>query len=307
MNTLINKLTTMINNNETMTAIKVVLKNENKDKYDQEEKTQLLKVISTKKPDFINELNIFIDLLSNRHAEQPVVMTQPEPQPEPEQTTTEAGTVMVRAYLRASTSEQDATRAKGELLHFANKHNKRIAAFYTENKSGASLDRPELDKLIDESEAGDILLVESADRLSRLEKADLDVLKAKIKKAGLIIVVADIPTTHNAMRNNNEFEGMDSIVELVVNMIADLVLEIAFNYARKDYDLRKKRQAQGIKKALEQGKFKGKAEDVERNNVIMQMLMDGMSWKNIQTATGAAKGTLAKLSKRIKENAELIK
>ena len=48
------------------------------------------------------------------------------------------------AYLRASTKEQDAGRAKEALVKFANDHNMVISAFFEENESGATLNRPEL-------------------------------------------------------------------------------------------------------------------------------------------------------------------
>ncbi|TPU95638.1 recombinase family protein, partial [Acinetobacter baumannii] len=51
--------------------------------------------------------------------------------------------MFIRAYLRASTKEQDANRAKDELIAFAREHGHKIAAFYTENESGATLERPQ--------------------------------------------------------------------------------------------------------------------------------------------------------------------
>ena len=50
--------------------------------------------------------------------------------------------MFIRAYLRASTKEQDAKRAKNELIQFANDHGHKIATFYIENESGAMLERP---------------------------------------------------------------------------------------------------------------------------------------------------------------------
>jgi len=41
-----------------------------------------------------------------------------------------------------------------------------IAATYTENESGASLKRPELFRLLEDCQPGDLLLVEQVDRLS---------------------------------------------------------------------------------------------------------------------------------------------
>ena len=45
----------------------------------------------------------------------------------------------VRAYLRASTSEQDATRARDQLKAFAGERGLEIVAWYTENESGAQV------------------------------------------------------------------------------------------------------------------------------------------------------------------------
>ncbi|EGU32167.1 resolvase [Vibrio ichthyoenteri ATCC 700023] len=49
--------------------------------------------------------------------------------------------MFIRAYLRASTTDQHADRAKSELQTFANQHGIRIASFYTEHLSGAKLER----------------------------------------------------------------------------------------------------------------------------------------------------------------------
>ena len=74
----------------------------------------------------------------------------------------------VYGYLRASTEEQDANRAKDALLYFANNAHLTIASFFIENESGATLNRPELFRLLDIAQADDIILVEQIDRISRL-------------------------------------------------------------------------------------------------------------------------------------------
>lgn len=53
----------------------------------------------------------------------------------------------VRAYLRASTKDQDASRAKDDLFRFAEERGLKVATSYVENESGASLARPELFRL----------------------------------------------------------------------------------------------------------------------------------------------------------------
>src|SRR4051812_49026897 len=74
----------------------------------------------------------------------------------------------VRAYLRASTDQQDANRGRDALQVFVGERGMEIAAAYVGNESGASLKRPELFRLLSDCKPGDMLLVEQVDRLSRL-------------------------------------------------------------------------------------------------------------------------------------------
>ena len=73
----------------------------------------------------------------------------------------------VRIYVRASTKDQDATRALTDLITFSKSYDDNHVE-YVEHFSGTKLDRPALAKLLKDAEQGDILLVESVDRLSRL-------------------------------------------------------------------------------------------------------------------------------------------
>ena len=68
--------------------------------------------------------------------------------------------------------------------------------------------------------------------------------------------------------------------------------------ARKDYDDRRRRQVEGIKKAKAEGRYRGRKEDVERNAAIVKMLESGQSWSSIVKATGASRSTLSRLAKR---------
>lgn len=103
--------------------------------------------------------------------------------------------MLVRAYLRASTDEQDANRAKGALRAFTTEHGLKIAGYYVENESGASLQRPELFRLLADCEPGDVLLIEQVDRLSRLNAADWDRLKTEIAARHIRVVALDLPTS----------------------------------------------------------------------------------------------------------------
>ena len=201
--------------------------------------------------------------------------------------------MFVRAYLRASTKEQDAKRAKADLIAFAKDHGLKIATFYAENESGASLARPELARLLSDAHAGDILLIEQVDRLSRLNGADWDRLRADLKAKEVRVVALDLPTSWRMINGDDEFTKR--MAEAINGMMLDMLAAIA----RKDYTDRKRRQAQGIEKAKSEGKYRGRPEDTERNVAIKKMLRSGQSWSTVINATGCSRATVAKLAKRL--------
>jgi DNA invertase Pin-like site-specific DNA recombinase len=115
--------------------------------------------------------------------------------------------MFVRAYLRASTAEQDAARVRGVLDAFAAEQGFRIAARYLENESGAKLQRPELFRLLADCEPGDVLLVEQVDRLSRLTSPDWNKLRAEINIKQVRIVALDLPTSWSLAAPADDFTG----------------------------------------------------------------------------------------------------
>jgi DNA invertase Pin-like site-specific DNA recombinase len=149
----------------------------------------------------------------------------------------------VRAYLRASTDEQDASRARDQLKAFAGERGLEIVAWYVENESGAKLARPELFRLLADAHAGDILLVEQVDRLSRLTASDWEALKAQMAAKHIRVVAIALPTSWMmAAKANDEFTGR--MFEAINGMLLDMLAAVA----RKDYDDRRRRQAQGRRK-----------------------------------------------------------
>ena len=93
----------------------------------------------------------------------------------------------VYGYLRASAKEQDALRAKDEVAQFAKQSDLTIASFFVEHESGATLNRPELFRLLDIAQPDDIILVEQIDRISRLNDKDWNKLKTIIKSIKVIL------------------------------------------------------------------------------------------------------------------------
>ena len=63
-------------------------------------------------------------------------------------------------YLGASTNEQDANRARNTLVQFVEEAGQTVSTWFIENESAAILRRPELFRLLEVAQSGDVLLVE---------------------------------------------------------------------------------------------------------------------------------------------------
>jgi DNA invertase Pin-like site-specific DNA recombinase len=199
--------------------------------------------------------------------------------------------MFVRAYLRASTAEQDATRAREALEQFAAEHGQAIAAQYIENASGARADRPELLRLLADSRAGDVLLVESIDRLSRLPADDWNTLKAAIDSKGLRIVALDLPTSHQGMRDTAGDEFTSRMLAAINGMLVEMMAAIA----RKDYTQRRERQAQGIAKAKAEGAYKGRPVDADLHQRVRELLGAGLGIRATARHAGCSTTTVLKI------------
>jgi DNA invertase Pin-like site-specific DNA recombinase len=197
-----------------------------------------------------------------------------------------------RAYLRASTDEQDASRAKCQVEAFAAERGLNIVGTYAENESGAKLARPELFRLLSDSKPGDVLLVEQVDRLSRLTNSDWRKLRAELDSRQVRVVALDLPTSWQLAAPGDEFTAR------MFAALNAMMLDMLAAVARKDYQDRRRRQAQGIVKAKAAGAYRGRPEDTARNAGIAGMLRSGMSWTAIQGATGCSRATIAKVAKR---------
>lgn len=200
--------------------------------------------------------------------------------------------MFIRAYLRASTQQQDANRARADLEAFAAERGLKIASWYIENESGASLRRPELFRLLSDSSPGDVLLIEQVDRLSRLNATDWEHLKAQLQQKQVRVVALDLPTSWQLASAER-----DELMQRVLTALNGMMLDMLAAIARKDYEDRRRRTRQGIERAKSEGKYRGRPEDVERNASILAMLKLGASWSEVCKATGASRSTLSRIMK----------
>lgn len=200
--------------------------------------------------------------------------------------------MFVRGYLRASTEEQDATRARDQLAKFAELHGMAVAAWYVENESGTRADRPELMRLLADAHEGDVLLIEAVDRLTRLQGPEWAKLRSEIAAKGLRVVALDLPTSHAAIAQAG---ASDEFTQRMIEAMNGMMLDVLAAVARKDYEQRRQRQAQGIERAKAEGVYKGRSVDHELRGRVRELLAAGFSIRKAARVAGCSPTTVQRV------------
>ena len=200
-------------------------------------------------------------------------------------------------YLRASTKDQDADRAKAQLLTFASNSGFQVVGIYSENISGTKLQRPQLMKLLSAADPGDVLLVESIDRLSRLSQSDWARLKQILADKQLRLIVVDLPTTH--------LQADSSITGQIMAVINDMLIDLTSTMARLDQEKRVERIRQGLaNKRVQDTDWKppGKQKNVKLWESIERLLtkLPEASADEIATLAGCGVATVYRVKKELK-------
>ena len=119
-------------------------------------------------------------------------------------------------------------------------------------------------------------------------------LKTELAFRKMRVVALDLPTSWR-MADSNVDDFTARMFEAVNAMMLDMLAAVA----RKDYDDRRRRQAQGQAKAVAEKRYKGRPENAVRNDSIAKMLKGGLSWSTVQGATGCSRATVAKIARRL--------
>lgn len=201
-----------------------------------------------------------------------------------------------RIYLRASTADQDASRAERLLEEAAARHGLKIAATYTENASGTRLDRPELQRLLSEAQPGEVLLVESVDRLSRLSQAEWRKLKDIIHDKGLRLVVEDLPTSHQLTVADTSITGQ------ILDVINGMLLDLMATMARLDQEKRVERIKQGLANKRARGETIGgrPADQAKRALITKHLKNPELTAEDVAKLAGCGVATVYRVKQELR-------
>jgi len=188
---------------------------------------------------------------------------------------------VARIYQRVSTDEQDLAR-QAHIEQSARAAGYYIAGVYREKASGARADRPELLRMIADLQTGEVVIAEKIDRISRLPLPEAERLVASIRAKGARLAVPGLVDLAELV------EGAEDVTKIVLEAVQDLLLRLALQVARDDYETRRERQSQGVEMARAQGKYRGRPPDAAKHELIVTLRAAGKGIKETAQMAGCS-------------------
>jgi DNA invertase Pin-like site-specific DNA recombinase len=175
---------------------------------------------------------------------------------------------VARIYLRVSTDEQDLARQEN-LEGEARSAGFYVAGIYREKASGAGPDRPELHRMIGDLQAGETVIAEKMDRISRLALPEAEKLINSIREKGVKLAIPGLVDFSELLRE------ADGIARIVLEAVQEMLLKLALQMARDDYEVRRTRQRQGVQLAKAAGKYLGRKPNLLMHQRILSLRKAG--------------------------------
>ncbi|MCP1190798.1 recombinase family protein [Priestia flexa] len=185
-------------------------------------------------------------------------------------------------YIRVSSEGQNIARQKKSLKEAGCKE------FYIEKLSGASMERPELQRMLEELNKGDTIIIHEISRLSRSTKDLLTIVEIIQNKGAGLRSVSD--------------KWLDLSDD---NPMSEFIFTIFSGLAQFERKMIKQRQKEGIEIAKSEGKFKGRktkliegGKEEQRMKAIIEAYQQGKSINDIRTTFKVGTGTIYRLLER---------
>ena len=172
----------------------------------------------------------------------------------------EESVAMVYGYVRVSSADQNEERQLIALRE------KQVDHIFVDKQSGKDFQRPAYQQMLRKLHPGDMLYVQSIDRLGRDYTEILEQWRILTKKKKVDISVLDMPLLDTRQKEH----------DLIGTFVADLVLQILSFVAQKERESIRARQAEGIAAARLRGVHLGRPY-VKQSDNFEQTVAD---WRN---------------------------
>lgn len=179
------------------------------------------------------------------------------------------------AYKRVSTVEQKTDRQLDGMT---------FDKVFEDKVSGKDINRPALQEMLEYVREGDELYIHSLDRLGR-NTADLIELMNQLRAKGVTV---------KFVKQGLEFKPDTS------NPMNDLMFTMLAAFSQFERELMLERQREGIAKAKDEGKYKGRPATVDKE-AIVQALKDGKSFRKVAKEFEVSLSTVQRAVKALED------
>jgi DNA invertase Pin-like site-specific DNA recombinase len=125
--------------------------------------------------------------------------------------------------------------------------------------------------MVADLQPGEVVIAEKIDRISRLPLPEAERLVASIRAKGARLAVPGVVDLSDLAA---EAQG---VAKIVLESVQDMLLKLALQMARDDYEDRRERQRQGIELAKRDGRYKGRRADPKRRAQVIALRSIGQS------------------------------
>ena len=187
---------------------------------------------------------------------------------------------MIYGYIRVSSTDQNEDRQLDAMTALGIPSSQ----IFTDKLSGKDFNRPAYQTLMDVLKTGDLLYIQSIDRLGRNYEDIQTQWRVLTKEKGIDISVIDMPLLDTRLHK-----------DLMGTFISDLVLQILSFVAQSERESIRKRQAQGIAAARARGVRFGRPIKKPPDNfseLAKQWERGNLATTNFMKQTGLTESTL---------------
>lgn len=189
---------------------------------------------------------------------------------------------VARIYMRVSTDDQDLQRQEA-IVNQAKAAGYYVAGTYREKASGARADRPELLRMVADLQQREVVIAEKIDRISRLPLPEAEALIAAIQAKGARLAVPGVVDLSELAA------AAEGVPKIVLEAVQEMLLKLALQMARDDYETRRERQRQGIEQAKAAGRYAGRRPDTAMHERIAALRAGGNSIADTAKLAGCSK------------------
>jgi len=134
--------------------------------------------------------------------------------------------------------------------------------------------------MIADLQPDEVVVAEKIDRISRLPLAEAEQLVASIRAKGAKLAVPGV------LDSSDFAAGADGVAKIVLEEVRELLLKLALQMARDDYQTRRERQRQGVQLARAAGKYAGRIPDTTTHQRIVALRGAGQTIKRTADLAG---------------------